>query len=370
MRTKSSIFVIKTVIIVISLLFFNGVVLGQVDPPSDLNSRLLEISQEERQVLDTLFKMLQELELLKKEEAELSERVEKLRLDVSIIEENIAREETSYNRNKEGMRNVLKSYQRLGPASYLEILLSSESISELIHRINILQDIAHETGKLLNQLEISQRRLSKDKAVLKEGLTLLENKQKDAKAAMESRLELLKQQESYMSSLKEKREYYQAQLVLLQKSIEEVKLAIEGAAGSFSTILESSSLPPDAIKLTFSFLSIKGVIDQKIFNEIVSAQPELKGIEFTFYKDKVEMSIPDKGIIIYGTFIAADDYLVKFNAEEGSFLGMKLKKEFVAELFGGKELSLDLKPILGNNTLKEVKINEGYIELNIRLSLF
>ena len=49
---------------------------------------------------------------------------------------------------------------------------------------------------------------------------------------------------------------------------------------------------------------------------------------------------------------------------------MPLEPGYIEELLGEGDLVLDLKPLLGKNTLQSIKLKDGYIELNIKINLF
>jgi hypothetical protein len=47
-----------------------------------------------------------------------------------------------------------------------------------------------------------------------------------------------------------------------------------------------------------------------------------------------------------------------------------LEPGYIEELLGEEGIALDFNPLLGKNTLQAIKLQDGYIELNVKLNLF
>ena len=91
---------------------------------------------------------------------------------------------------------------------------------------------------------------------------------------------------------------------------------------------------------------------------------------FAFKTDEIEISIPEKNLVVSGAFVIQDENVLRFQAEKGSFYGMPLEAEYIKELLGDEGIALNFKPLLGKNTLQSIKLKDGQIELNIKLNLF
>lgn len=134
-------------------------------------------------------------------------------------------------------------------------------------------------------------------------------------------------------------------------------------------ILEKEALPADSIEYIITREGIRGKIKQEVFNEVISKNPNIPEILFSFYTDKIEMEIPEKNLLLVGNFLIIDGHLLEFQVEEGRFYDMVLTEETVEEFFREGNLSLDLKTILGRNKIKDIVIMEEYVQLLIELNL-
>ena len=361
---------LSLVITFTSALFCTSTVVGQAEPPSGIQEKLIGISTEEKKVLQTLFTLSQEITVMAAQEKELALDIDKANQELISIEASIADEEVNYIKKQEALKRVLKIYQKMGPGSYLEIIMGSDSLSTLLRRINTLRDLTRNTGELLETLEVSKDKLTLDRGKLVEKLTLIKEKQEQAKEALANKLKLQKDVETYLTSLKQESKFYEEQLANIKTMLDELKPLLAKAAKEFSSIISDGSLPQDALKMKVSLFNIKGTIDQKTFNDIISKQANLSRMVFKFNTDEIEISIPEKNLVISGAFIIRDENILGFQAQKGSFYGMPLESEYIKELLGEEGIALDFKPLLGKNTLQSIKLLDGYIELNIKLNIF
>lgn len=362
-----SIFIICAVVLIP---LYIGVTASVVEPPSKNEEKLEEISEEQKKILQSLFTLTQEITVLESEEKKLAKDIETAKLDIIKIEVEIAREQAVFEKNQEVLGRFFKLYQKLGPGSYLEIIMDSDNLSTFLRRLNMLRDLSRNAGKLLDMLEESKNKLTAEKSKLDEKLMFIEEKQKQSQEALNEKLKLKKEKEDYLLSLNEESKFYQEQLENMQRKLEELRQLLTEAAKEFSGIIEDGNLPEDAVKISISLFGVKGTLDEQVFNDITSKQTSLSAMKFEFHKDKVEVSMPDRQLELYGKFTIDENNQLSFQAEGGSFYGMPLELEYLEELMRDGVLKLNLNPLLGKNVLQTIKIQEGYIELFVKTNLF
>lgn len=349
----------------IFMLFPARLVIGQAGPFDEIQKKLTGISKEEKEKLDDLFTLTQEIELMEGEEKSIARDMEAIKLDINKLEKEIADEETAYEKKKESLKQVLRSYQRMGPGTYLEIILDSDSLTSFLRRVNILRDLTHNTGELLSTLEESRDKLAAEKTKLAAKLALVEEQQKKLDEALAKKKQLAEEQEKYLASLAEEREYYQEYLNGIQKMWDGLKPFFAEATKEFSSILVADNLPGDALKITFTLHGIKGSIGEKTFNDIIAAHSHLTKIEFHFEDGKVDMQVPERNLVLTGRFTALEGHILSFEVDSGSFFGMPLEAGSIKELIGKNALMVDLKPLLGKNELYSIETAEGYLQLTV-----
>jgi peptidoglycan hydrolase CwlO-like protein len=358
------------VISIVVMSFCTSMVYGYAEPPSKIEEKLAGISEEEKKLLQSLFVLTQEIEIFEREEKKLALEIEAANQELKKLETEIAKEQADYARNQEALRRFFKTYQRMGPGSYLEIIMDSDSMSTFLRRLNILRDLTRNVGKLLDMLAESRDKLSDEKMKVAAQLKLIVQKQEQSKEAFAQKLKLKKEQEEYLASLNEKSKFYQEQLANIQKMLDELKPLLSQAAKEFSNIIADGGISADALKISISLFRIKGTIEEKAFNDIISKRTSLEALEFAFHTDQVVITIPEKQLQLSGKFVIQEGNILSFQPEEGSFYGMPLEVEYIEELMNESNLALDLKPLLGKNILQSIKLQEGYIELFVQPNLF
>jgi len=357
-------------------IFPNIEVLGDEDLIEDKSSaleveeKLGSILKEEKEILGVLFSQIQEIEELERENNRLGLKIANMKEDIKILEKNISNAEEGYKKNLMALETLLKSYQRMGAASYLEIILESEGVQDLLRRVNILRDLSRNSKELLDNIEEDKKNLEKEKEKLSLKLNELVDTQNILKENIIKKQKAVKVNEDYLESLADDRDFYEERLEYLSFIMDELKTIIKEFTVEFAKVLESGDFPPDAVEETFTLKGVRGIIKEETFNDIIKNQENLPLIEFKFEEDIMQMNVPEKQFYLSGTFSIKDDRVLVFQPEEGTFFDLFLEKGTIAELFKEGDFSLDLEPLIGKSIIKSVAIKNGYLEMIVSIRLF
>lgn len=332
---------------------------------SEIQQKLVGMGEEEKEVLQKLFGLMQEMEEMDRVQSKVALDMEGLHREVTKVETSIAAETLVYEKNRKVMEEVLKTYQRRGPASYIEMILSSENLTTLLRRINALGDLTRNTTDLLQSLEESKTKLALEKQRVADKVTLLEDQRKALKETLEKKTRLKQDLETYLASLEKEQTKYQEYLSNIDQAWSQLKPLFAETIEIFSQVIGEGDLPPGSMKLVLSSKGIKGIIAEEAFNDILSKQPFPTELKFGFSDNRLEMTMPKKNISLVGTFGIVEGQRLVFEVEEGLFFGMPIQKSAMEELFKEGNLELDLGPALGKNKLKSIEIYDGKIELQI-----
>jgi peptidoglycan hydrolase CwlO-like protein len=366
----------KWSIFIICLIILNVVLFPIINTADEETSRetiedkLLSITEEEKEILEFLFIQVQEIEELEREEKSLSEELSIMQFEIENLEDRITSEELSYNSYKDVLKEVLKTYQRMGPGSYIEIILSSNSITDLFNRINTLRDLTKGTGSLLEDLDDSLAKLSLQKENLAEKLSELENKQVELRAAIDKKAQVIKTKEDYLISLADDKDYYLERLTDMNNAMNELKTIIIELSEEFTHLIEGANFSEDAIKLELSISGMKGSIDEDVFNKIISEHPGFPEMKFEFKPGRVELAIPERNVFFAGNFIVIDGKSLEYEITEGRIYDLKLEKSSIEDLFSTGYFILNLEPLIDKNSIKSIESKNGYMELGIGIKLF
>lgn len=368
---KKKLLLLSSLFIAIIFTFTSSTLLAEKDNSiSEIQEKLNNISDEEREILEFLFIQVQEIEELERADIRISEEIDLMNKEIDELEDNIFIAEEKYEKNLIALESILKSYQRMGPASYLEIILDSDNLTSLIRRINILRDLTRNTGELLDSIDLTKENLVAEKLNLDNKLELLEESKEILLETLAKKQELVEEKEAYLASLEGDKELYIQRLDYIAMIMDEVRIIVSDFTKEFTRIIEEGNLPLDAVKETITLKGVKGTIREDVFNNIIASQKGLPKMEIKFLPGKIELNAPEKNLYLAGKFVVVDGQVLKFDAEEGSFYGMQLEKSTIDELFKEGDFILNLEPLIGKNILKSVEIMNGYMEILVGIKLF
>ncbi len=342
--------------------FSGGTSSSQGDGLSEIKVKLDGISDEEKGVLQNLFTLTQEIKELEKEAAAITLEKDTIDAEIAAIRIAMEKDQVVYEEKKAVLKEVLKTYQKRGPGTYVEIILDSDSLTTLLRRINALRDLTRNTGLLLDGLEASRVKLSGEKLKLDDKLALMKEKQIKSKESLSRKLQRTKELEIYMESLNDEKAYYQGQLANIQQKWDEVKPLFSKISDEFTSMIKMDNLPSNGIRTSITFFGIKGSIEEATFNHIMKKNPRLPEMVLRFKPGRIEMELPENNLVLGGTFVIMEGNNLKFEINEGSFYGMPLGAAAIEELIQGGYPILNLKPLVGGNVLKSIEILEGTLE--------
>jgi len=366
MKKLFSFIVFAVIMTLISANTFLNHVSGQVQPITEVEEKLQGISDIEEAVLEDLFSLSQEIEEMERQKDKITFEIEQLRSESEKLSEEIEVKQNIYNSQLNILEKVLVSYQRRGPASFLETILESKNLSDFIQSLNIIRQISRNTDELLNELENSKRELAleNEKLVIKE--QELEKHMTKLEVTLNEMYILKEEQETILDSLGEAREIYQGELERLQKLWDEIKVLFSEILVHFIKIVERGEFPIEALNLKISFPKVSGTIYDQTLNDILKDQQDLPEMEFLFSPEGIWVNVPEKHLSLRGVFKIENKTVLQFEVEEGSFYDMPLTEASIAELFKNGSIVIDFEQILGSVILESVEVFDGYLEFVIK----
>jgi peptidoglycan hydrolase CwlO-like protein len=373
-RNKLKLFYLCTAMLLALVMAVPGHVTGEVKPITEAQEKLDGISEEEQKTLEKLFTLTQELEELEREEDKLTGEIDELKANIAETDKSIEKEQRSYDNNLYIMEQVLLSYQRGGPASYLEILLQSESLTAFLKNMNLIKDISRNTAELLDTIETGKEKLEAYRESLAADQELLTKKQEELQAQLEKKRSVKEEQEAYLTELQEEKAKYEEHLSNLKIMWEDLKGIFSSIVGEFSRIIGEGYFTMEDLNLSFNLFSVKGSVSEDTFNTILREHSDLSEIVFHFEKDNIVIEVPDKKLVLNGRFTISGDSALLFEAESGTFYGMPLEKESIDELFKEGPLLIDFEAVAGDLVLIDIRLDsvtagDGTLEFTIKTGL-
>lgn len=348
---------------------------GEVKPITEAQERIKGISEEEQKVLQQLFTLSQQIEDSEREKTRLAGEIEELKTRISMLDRSIKDRQADYELKLGLLEQVLVSYQKGGPASYLEILLGAKDFSSFLKSINLVRDISRNTGELLASIKEEGKKLAEEKELLANEALAMENKQEELEQSISELVRLQKEQEEYLAKLEGEKDKYEEHLRSLELMWNDLKNMFSGIVDELTSIIREGHFTIDDLNLSIGFTSVKGSISDETFNRIIRDNSTLPEAVFHFYKGYSVIEVPEKNLVLEGSFVKSGDSGVMFEVTSGSFYGMPLEEESLRELFREGPLNIDFAAVAGDLVtidivLDKVETREGYLDFSVDTGLW
>lgn len=369
--------ILMMMVISVSISFCFSRAKGEVKPIEEAEEKLQGISEQEKQTLEKLFLITQEIEEMERREARIGEEIEELTLEIEKLDINIKKEQENYDSYLSLLKQVLVSYQRGGPASYIDIILKAEDLTSLIKSLNLIKDISRNTGELLASIEESKLYLEQQRQNLSDSKIKLEAKHEELKISITEKQNRVAELESFLDSLAEEKELFEEHLNNLKLMWENSKKLFSAIVDEYARIISEGHFQSEDLNLEFSLfsLTLKGFINEDVFNKRINDNSNLSEMIFHFEKEGIRLEVPDNKLVLIGDFEIREGTALEFVPREGTFYDMALEKESIQELFKTRPMLIDFETVAGdmiymNFELKEVYSQDGNVYFTINTDFF
>ncbi len=368
---KQGLFIVVLLLLVSGLIIVPIRVSGEVQPITETQEKLEGISEEEKEVLEKLFTIDQEINEIEQEKSEITDEIETLQVKIKDMGSEIEDKQVEYDLQLDILEKVLVNYQRSGPASYLEILLSADNLTTFLKSINLIKDISRNEGELLTSLEEGKKVLEEEKTSLDEAVLLLEDKQVELLENLHKNELLEQEQKIYLASLMEEQEFFQEQLASLETKWADCQKLFTDIVKEITRIIGAGYFSMEDLNLNLGFTKMQGAIKEDTFNRILKENSEFSETIFRFERNQVVIEVPEKNLVLTGEFVVTGESAIRYEVESGTFYDMPLEAASIEELFQKGPLLIDFKTIAGDMvtidfTLNMVESQDGRLAFEIK----
>ena len=219
---------------------------------SDLQTKIEQTEKELSHVEENLTGVMAQIRDLTAQISEYQLEIDGYNLQISDLETKISEEEANlkkaeedYEEQKDRLEKRLVALYEMGETTYLDVLLSSASITDFISKYYIVSEIAEYDNNLLDQIEENKNSIEEAKKTLEDSksqiLAIKNNKEATANALKNS--QSVKKQ--YMNELNEEQKALQNQLEQFEADKREIQnelaeIARKEAASGGTTIIQGS----------------------------------------------------------------------------------------------------------------------------------
>ena len=198
----------------------------------EAKNELNEIQKDKKNTLTEIDNLDKQISSTESTIDSLENDIKNLEQDISVAESNIEYSQKQYDVKNEIRKKRVASYYESGTISYWEILLTSESMSDFMHRKQILSDVMEYDKNLLEELEEDRIAIEKQKTELEENKVLCQNKKAEAEQKKLALDETKVVRTEYLAELNASEKVLNDSIDKLQKQADALVAQIKAASSS------------------------------------------------------------------------------------------------------------------------------------------
>ena len=213
---------------------------SQIDDKKD---ELEDVQNEKSETMSEVENLTTQISSYQSEIADLDSKIEELNSKIEESQKKLDEAQEKYNKNKELSEQRLVAMQESGDTTYLDFILSSKSITDMISSYYLATELAQADIELLDNLEKEKEQVEAAKTELENNKSQLDNAKK-TKESKSSQLQVLKNEKnSHVAELSQEEKEIQAQIdelvsheASIKKQIEDMKAAYDknNSGGSYN----------------------------------------------------------------------------------------------------------------------------------------
>lgn len=188
------------------------------------------IKSEKSETLKQVENLITQISSYQSEIDQLDSQISKLNSDIKDAQNKINQKQEDYKKEKELLEKRLVATYEAGETSYLDVLLSSSSLTDLISNYYLVTEITRYDKELMQKIKKEEEEIAKAKATLENSKSELNN----SKATKQSKATQLKQakseKDSYVSKLNEDEKNTQEQLEQFEKDKRDIQAQLAAIA--------------------------------------------------------------------------------------------------------------------------------------------
>ena len=204
----------------------------------EMEEKKEEVSQEKSNTETQIDELNKQISSYENEIGELEYKIDDLNTQIAETEEKINQKQEDYDKQKELLETRLIATYEAGETSFLDVLLCSNSLSELISNYYYISEITQNDAQLMEDIENEKKEIEQAKVNLENNKKELDNSkiQKEAKAV---ELQAAKSEKTkYVSQLSQEEQELQQQIDELTRDNQQILNDIRIAQEKYKKQLE------------------------------------------------------------------------------------------------------------------------------------
>ena len=192
---------------------------------NDLDKKIQETNKELDGVHSQMSKELEKINSLNTEISSYQTEIDYLNTEISAKQIAITEQEEKYIEQNELLEKRLVALYESGTTTYLDVLLSSESLSDFISKYYLIAQLAEYDQELLERIETTKKQIENDKMALESSKQEIENKKKSLSNSISTKKKLVSNLSAEEADLQQQLEEFEKDKREIQSEL--AKIAAE-----------------------------------------------------------------------------------------------------------------------------------------------
>ena len=188
------------------------------------------IQAEKSETLKQVESLITEISSYESEIDKLDEQISKLNNDIKDAENKLNQKQEDYKKEKELLEKRLVATYEAGETSYLDVLLSSSSLTDLISNYYFVTEITRNDKELMEEIKKEEEEIEKAKTTLENSKSELNNSKVMKQSKATQLKQAKKQKDSYVSKLNEDEKNAQEQLEQFERDKRDIQAQLAAIA--------------------------------------------------------------------------------------------------------------------------------------------
>ena len=205
---------------------------------NEAQEELEEIKEEKSETMKQVEELSTQISQYQEQIDELDGKISDLNTKISEAETNLKKAQDDYTKQEELLEARLVATYEAGDTSYLDVLLSSESITDLISNYYLVTEVATNDAELLEGIEKQKQEIETAKQTLENSKNELATSKASKQSVATQLQNSKKEKDSYVAKLSEDEKQTQAELEQLQADNDKINKELKAAEERYRKQLE------------------------------------------------------------------------------------------------------------------------------------
>ena len=205
----------------------------------EAKEQLDEIKEEKSETMKQVEELTTKISQYQTQIDELDDKISSLNTKISEAEVNLNKANEDYKKQQELLEARLVATYMSGDTSYLDVLLSSESITDLISKYYLVTELATNDTELLEQIEQKKKEIETAKETLENSKNDLATSKASKQSAATQLQSSKKEKDSYVAKLTDDEKKTQEKLEQLQTDNDKIAKELKAAEERYKKELEA-----------------------------------------------------------------------------------------------------------------------------------